>query len=308
MKVILRSLVLLAALSLFQQASQAQRAQFDDPAGDPPRDRVSYMVRPSQADPSITRFDEPNIVLFNRSSGDRTQLVVFLPGTHGKPANAKLLQSVVANQGYRVIGLEYNDEPAVVQVCPRDPNPKCSAEFRQKRVFGDDVTKVVDNTAQEAIVFRLVKLLEYLDAQHPDERWSGYLKGGEPDWSRIVVSGLSQGAGMAAYIAKLKPVARVVLFSSPWDFYGRSRELAPWIHGPSATPADRWFAEYHKRENTADLLAQSYKALGIPEANVRVFDADLPPTHPAENPYHGSTIMLPVYVPDWQAMFGKAPL
>ena len=323
MKTVFRFCVLLAALSLLPQSTQAgnvrlhrmhfdkprsEKTQFESPAAEEPDDRVSYEIKPSEADASITRFDDPNLVLFNADAGEGAQLVVFMPGTNGTPRNTRLLLSVVANQGYRVIGLEYNDEPAVVQVCPRDPNPKCSGDFRQKRIFGDDVTSVVDNSPQEAIVTRLVKLLQYLDAKHPDEHWSGYLKGGEPDWSRIVVSGLSQGAGMAAYIAKRKPVARVVLFSSPWDFSGRSRELAPWIYGPSATPPERWFAEYHKRENTADLLAQSYKALGIPEANVRIFDADLPPNHQGDNPYHGSTIKLPVYVPDWQAMFGKAPL
>ena len=38
---------------------------------------------------------------------------------------------------------------------------------------------------------------------------------------------------MAAYIVKHKKVARVVLFSGPWDFYGYSKQLAPWISGPS---------------------------------------------------------------------------
>ena len=281
-------------------------AQFEN-AAPVPFDRVIYEVKPSEADPAIARFDEPNLVVFNRSSGDHPELVVFMPGTHGKPRNARLLLGVVANLGYRVIGIEYNDEPAVAQVCPRDPNPRCSGDFRRKRIFGDDVTDVVDNTPQEAIVVRLVKLLQYLDAQHPGEHWGDYLKAGEPDWSRIVVSGLSQGAGMAAYIAKKKAVARVVLFSSPWDFTGRSRDVAAWIFEPSATPPERWFAEYHRRENTAEYIVRAYRALGIPEANIRVFDADLPPRHPSENPYHGSTIVLPVYIPDWQAMFGEAP-
>lgn len=97
----------------------------------------------------------------------------------------------------------------------------------------------VANTQSETIVNRLVKLLSYLQEHDAPRRWDGYLLNGEPNWSRIVVSGLSQGAGMAAYIAKRKAVARAVLFSSPWDFMGASRQLAPWISEPSATPPDR---------------------------------------------------------------------
>src|SRR6266566_5654714 len=39
-----------------------------------------------------------------------------------------------------------------------------------------------------------------------------------PKWGRIVLAGQSQGAGMAAFIAKRQAAARVILFSSPWDF------------------------------------------------------------------------------------------
>jgi hypothetical protein len=292
----------------FAPQTRLAAAQTDDPAAAAPDDRVVYEVKPSEADPAITQFDDPNVVVFNRGAGDHPELVVFMPGTKGKPARAKLLLSVVANLGYRAIGLEYNDTPAVIQICPRDPNPKCSGEFRQKRIFGDDVTNVVDNTPEEAIVTRLVKLLRYLDAQHPQEHWRDYLVGDAPDWSHIVVSGLSQGAGMAAYIAKQKPVARVVLFSSPWDFTGRSRDVAPWIFDAGATPPERWFAEVHRRENTADAIIRAYRALRIPEANISVFDLDVPPDRErGANPYHGSTIVLPGYIPNWQIMFGHAP-
>jgi hypothetical protein len=70
-------------------------------------------------------------------------------------------------------------------------------------------------------------------------------------------------------------VARVVLCSSPWDFSAVSRTVAPRLVEPSVTGAERWFAEYHRRENTAALIAQAYAAV-IPPAHVQVFDLDLP--------------------------------
>jgi hypothetical protein len=269
---------------------------------------VEYEIKPSATDASIRHFDEPNLVVFDRSLTNTPQLVVFMPGTDGKPHNVLGLLRVVATQGYRAVGLEYNDAPAVVQVCPRKP-PSCAGDFRRKRIYGDGVSAVVDNPAAESIVNRLTKLLLYLDQTHHGENWSDYLREGALDWSRIVVSGLSQGAGMAAYIAQREPVARVVLFSSPWDFSLNPHSLAPWIAGPSVTPPERWFAEYHRRENTAALIAQTYAVLHIPADHIRVFDLDLPADrqHRSDNPYHGSTAHLPGYAPEWRILFGSPP-
>jgi predicted esterase len=269
--------------------------------------QIVYQIKPSATDLSIERFDDPHYIVFASSPGASAQLVLFMPGTGGKPANAAGLLSVVAEQGYRVIGLEYDNDPAVVQVCAHNRFSSCSSDFRRKRIFGEGAS-VIDNPRAESIVNRLVKLLEYLEMQHPGNGWSNYLAGAAPKWDRIVVSGMSQGAGMAAYIAKREQVARVVLFSSPWDFYGHE-VLAPWLSSPSVTPPERWFAEYHKRENTAALIARAYVALQIPRENIRVFGLPLPsviqgaPT----NPFHLSTIRVPAYAPDWRFLFGHSP-
>jgi hypothetical protein len=272
-------------------------------------DLVTQEIRASDTDPSITRFNEPSMVVFDAETPVDAPLVVFMPGTGGKPGHAMYLLRVVARQGYRVIGLEYNDEPAVVQECPRNPDPACSANFRERRIFGGNRRSPVENTQAETIVNRLVKLLSYLQEHDPAPHWDGYLLDGEPNWNRIVVSGLSQGAGMAAYIAKRELVARVVLFSSPWDYQRGSQRLAPWIGEASATPPERWFAEYHRRENTAALIARAYQVLQIPTSNIRVFDLDLPKDMKfnSENPYHGSTVRVPAYAPEWQFLFGGFP-
>jgi len=275
-------------------------------------DLTVYAVKPSDADPTVHAYDDPNYVIFAPASIAMPQLVVYLPGTDGTPEDAALLMTTVANQGYRVIGLMYDDHPSVVQACPQTPNPFCSGDFREKRIFGDGARTVIDNPLNEAIVTRLVNLIRYLDQQHPDDKWSAYLGAdGQPDWSHIVIAGLSQGAGMAAYIAQRRPVARVVLFSSPWDYLGKlsAKKLAPWISGASVTPPQRWFAEYNARENTAALIAQAYATLHIPDANQRVFRLDLRPGVPAsaDNPYHGDTQDNPGYTQDWQFLFGRSP-
>ncbi|MEP6621250.1 MAG: hypothetical protein ABJE47_18130 [bacterium] len=275
---------------------------------------VSYRVTPSAVDPAQRRFDEAHYVVFDPAVRPDAPLLVFMPGTGGRPLNTSEFADVAARQGYRVIGLEYVDTPAVAQVCPRDPAPACSEQVRAKRIFGDNVTSRIDDRPEESIAARLVALLSYLDRQHPAEQWGQYVKAGQPDWSRMALSGLSQGAGMAAFIAQKTPVARVVLFSSPWDNYGPRQTLAPWVtRGAGATPADRWYAAYHARENTADVIARAYAALGIPSAHVHVFTLEPANTRGA-NPYHPSGVAnggtprkadgTPAYLDEWRAMLG----
>jgi hypothetical protein len=269
----------------------------------------TYRVMPSVADPAVTQYDEPSFIVFNPRTSAAAPLVVFLPGTDGKPRNSVDLLRLIARQGYRAIGLKYNDTPAVDQVCLNDPDLGCSEAFRRMRVYGDGPSRHVSNPPAESIVVRLTSLLRVLDRRHPNENWGTYIREGAPSWDRIVVSGLSQGAGMAAYIAKTSAVARVVLFSGPWDVAGSQRSPAPWLSIPSATPPDRWFAGYSKREKTACAIAEAYAALEIPAGHVELFDLDLPDGHPRAkrgNPYHVIAIRDKRYSPKWRVLFGRA--
>jgi predicted esterase len=279
-----------------------------------PTGLVIRHVTPSSLDPAVRRFDDPHYVVFDSTVGPNAPLLLFLPGTGGRPQNTSDFSDAAARQGYRVIGLEYVDEPAVAQVCPRSPDPDCSEKVRRKRIYGDNVTSLVDDRAEESIVARLAKLLIALDHDHPTEGWSRYLKDGQPAWANIAVSGLSQGAGMAAYIAQRTTVARVVLFSSPWDNYGGRHTLAPWVtRGTGATPADRWHAAYHRNESTADIIARAYAALRIPRDHVHVFALE-PARVVSVNPYHPSVVGntatprtpdgSPAYLEEWRAMLG----
>jgi len=276
---------------------------------------VIRRITASSLDPTIRRFDNPHYIVFDSVVGPNAPLLLFLPGTGGRPQNTSEFSNAAARQGYRVIGLEYVDEPAVGQVCPRNPDPDCSEKVRRKRIYAEDVTSIVDDRAEESIVTRLTKLLSALDHDHPAEGWSRYLKDGQLVWSNIAVSGLSQGAGMAAYIAQRTAVSRVVLFSSPWDNYGPRHMLAPWVtRGAGATPADRWYAAYHRDENTADIIVRAYAALRIPRDHVHVFTLE-PARRAGPNPFHPSVVAngatpraadgTPAYLDEWRAMLGE---
>jgi pimeloyl-ACP methyl ester carboxylesterase len=186
---------------------------------------------------------------------------------------------------------------------------------RQRRIFGDDRTRRIDDKPAEAIVNRLVKLLAALAREHPAEGWGPYLDDGAPRWERIVVAGHSQGAGMAAFIAQRRRVARVVLFSGPWDFFGPEARLAPWIRkGPGETPAERWFAAYHEQENAAQAIRDAYGSFKIPKDHVRGLKLR-PAREGFGDPYHGSVVGdwvtprgkdgSPAYADDWRFLLGE---
>ena len=287
-------MIRLAALALLALA----------PASDPV---VGFQVVPSKADPNVKAFDDPSTIFAAADLPPDAPLVVFLPGTSGKAEYNNAILRFVAGLGYRVIGLTYDNAPAVVQACIADPDPDCAGDFREMRSFGTGKSKAVTNPVAEAIVPRLVALLRVLDRGQPKAGWGGYLAGDSLAWDRIVLSGQSQGAGMAAWIAKRHKIRRVVLFSSPWETSGRERLPAPWIGQPGATPIARWQAAYNSREKTVPLIQHAYAALGLPDAQVHVLTLDLPQGFGANspNPYHGAGIRDPRYAEVWRTMFGK---
>src|SRR5438045_4122074 len=126
---------------------------------------VTYLVTPAATDSAIHRFTEPNYVVFERRTSATAPLLVFLPGTGGRPQGTSDFANVAARQGYRVIGLEYTDTPAVAEICPRSPDPGCSERVRQKRIFGNDVTSMIDDRPEESIVHRLTSLLVALQRE-----------------------------------------------------------------------------------------------------------------------------------------------
>ena len=210
---------------------------------------------------------------------------------------------VAVDLGYRAISVPYDNQKSVVAICSRDPDPDCSAKVRQRRLFD----------GPESISQRVIALLQYLDKREPNLFWSDYLKDGHVRWDMVAVSGQSQGAGMAAYIAKHHLVDRAILFSAPSDYQKTQNGwvLAPWVFEPSKTPPDRWFGGYHVRESAAKKLEKAYAALNIPENHIRRFSLDMDEKTKARVPYpdyrkkyHGQGIVNEAYKVDWLYFLG----
>jgi len=299
-------------------APPANRAQAQTTQDAQDANTVVYEIAPNQVDPEIKRYLKPNYALFDRGVAPNAELLVFFPGTTGDPKGSWPFLEAGVKAGYRVIGLMYDNGVSVPQTCGPQADPACSDRFREKRIFGDGVSSDIDDLRNESVVNRLTKLLQYLDAQHPQDGWGRYLEYGQPNWARIAVSGHSQGGGVAAYVAKKKSVYRVINLSGAWDRVEATKVWAPWITSASATPLDRWYAAYHQKETRADAMKAAYAVIGIPSAHIRVLTLEPNPANkmpPGADAYHVSMSATgvtpldangqPAYAPDWAFLLGS---
>lgn len=89
---------------------------------------------------------------------------------------------------------------------------------KENKAFWDEV--LPENSLKQ----RLGDLFAYLHTEYPTEGWNEFLMdpllfGGSnfPRWDNIIVSGHSQGAGHAAYLAKTETLHGAVMISGPQD-------------------------------------------------------------------------------------------
>jgi hypothetical protein len=267
-------------------------------------DEQRLLIAPHATDASLSERDSPHLIVYEPSL--LQPLLVWLPGTNGHPdAGPKKFFATVREQGYRFVGLSYLTAPAVGQVCtPRRVAERrdCAELFRQQRVWGDVQSGLIDDRPADAIVPRLVKLLQYLASTDAAGRWGEYLDSHQqPRWDRIVLAGQSQGGGMAEFLAQTRSVAGVISFSGGWD-HGANGDVARWYRRASATPPERWQATYHVQEEAADSLARICKLLGLPPDHVHALNLPV-----SGRMAHTEGVGNIAYLPLWREMLGKPP-
>lgn len=263
-------------------------------------------VRPSDTDPAINQGEEPHIVLRD-GKGPGAPLLIFLPGTGGltsKTVNGeKAFIDVAISKGYRFIILSYKDTPAVSQVCTAQVlrhDSNCAEKMRQKRALGENATSLITDEPQDAIVHRITALIRYLAKADPQGNWNLYLDGEHPTWRKIILSGQSQGGGMAAFIGKQFPLGGVIDFSGGWDMRSAGR-IADWYAKDGATPTEHLYGTFHVQEKFAKLIAESYAAMRMPQDHQFALDKPIRNAQ-ANNPGHGEGATNPIYRDVWETM------
>lgn len=314
-----KSSIVIAVVAFFAfiQAAQAQRQ--------------SYFIAPQTTDPSITTNLNNHYVSINRSLSPKNQLFVFFPGTGGVAVNYREINNTAADLGFHSINLTYPNDDAVNSLCGGlSANLDCYANVRLEIKDGTDRTSLVSVNRANSIENRIIKLLIYLRLQFPDDNWGQFLiDDATINWSKIIVSGHSQGGGHAGIIGRYHSVVRVVMFAA-MDFNGLANAPANWIAVPNTTPnassADKFWAFSHQRDemvNYSTLTTQVWPAYGMPAyGSIVNVDKSSPPygnTHSLTSNiecgnFHGCIAVdarlvlqngVPVYKPVWEYLLSN---
>lgn len=246
-----------------------------------------YPVTPSVTEAAIKAFNAPHLVYFNPNVKPRNELLVFLPGTNGKPGGTNLFCQTAADLGYHTVALSYpTDIPATA--VRESTDPEAFEKFRLEIIEGRDLSPRVSVNRTNSIENRLIKLLQHLDKSDPHGRWGQYLTAsGALHWPGIAVSGHSQGGGHAALIATKHRVARAIMTGAPKDFDRVRNRPAAW-YGHAATPVSGFFTFNHERDRQGCDFAEQLlicKAMGLDKLGGAVQVDTVPP------PFRGSRIL-----------------
>ena len=119
--------------------------------GDVSAPLVQHIVAPRATDPAIDRALANHYVWLDTTARGNPKLLVFMPGNNNQPAGWLRLEQEAARLGYHVIGLMYQNDVTVVQVCLGSPDPDCSGKLHLEVQDGIDRSSLVNVTPANGI-------------------------------------------------------------------------------------------------------------------------------------------------------------
>lgn len=314
---------------------------------------TSWTINPKTTDAAIANDATYSHLAFAPTGPARNKLVVILHGTGSNPQAHFELAGALRTDGYHVIVLRYSAAVGTLSACP-DANavvdPDCHRGFRSETVFGGGVADpggnahdngVVAISAANSVMNRLLKVVDYLNTIAPASGWGNFQQRSGPvcdspnttygacnlNWSDVVAMGHSQGAGVALYLGKFFPLAKVGMLSGSYDAYdlgGGNYSVAPWITEAGLAVANADIGTLlHTNDCGLNLFRAVENSLGVTGSEVMV-TAAVPPyggsrrlvtslasTCPWDpTPGHNSTavdLCSPdgAYVPAWRYLAGS---
>ena len=261
---------------------------------------VERDIDPAITSSAINSNFSPHVVINpDPAVAAKGRLFVMLPGSGAVPRFYRLILRAGVPRGYHAIGLTYPNDTAVGILCAGSSVADCSGLVRNEIITGADTSPLVTVNTANSITGRLISLLTYLNLTFPNEGWGQYLSNGQLNWSLITVAGHSQGAGHAAYLAKLQNLDRAVMFSGPGDTGIAPGSAAPWLSLLNVTPASRQYGFTHTGDTLVSfpLVTRNWGLIGMdafgapvsvdsiasPYANSRQLTTSAPP-NPATPP------------------------
>jgi len=266
--------------------------------------------RPSVTDPTITESNQRHYAVVDSAVASRDRLVLFLPGTRGTPFGYRQFPKNAATLGFHSLGLMYPNENAINLLCrefaPLDPDAAGNA--RLEVIDGVDRVNFLTVDSINSIQNRVIKALQYLHETYPLHGWDQYFIGDGVLWNKVIVCGHSQGAGMAAMLAKTRITDRCIMFAgTDWWEGGTPPRPYNWMFTSPQTPVDRWYLFAHERDQIIDFsyIQDASMALDLSRygAHERVesssngykfrhfLSTNLEPNPESPNNYHGCPVV-----------------
>jgi len=222
----------------------------------------SISILPQQLDATIDwhQSQNPFVVTQPADAQQRDQLFVLLPGSNSSPERGTWMLNVASYAGYHAIGLAFSNEDSISDLCATTGDEGlCHAEIIAERIYGTDSSALVEVDPDNSVIGRLERLLSRLAEEYPGMGWDQFLIEGEVDWSRVVISGASQGGKTATFLSRDIAVDRAVLFNAFGSAFltdDGEIALADWSVQSRETSPERVYGLWH-----ADESADSYGPL-----------------------------------------------
>ena len=241
-------------------------------------------VKPSRTDPYTTNGFGDHVV--GTPAAPVRGVWVHLSGTGGQPyyiRSKRWLNEVwdaeVMGQGYLLIDLAYDNFESVSESCSTDNGravDNCAGNIRLEVLTGANVSPLRNTSSVNSVEHRVEALIEYLGLT-----WDG--------WPGVRVSGHSQGAGMAYYVAKYYGAQFACFLGGPYDVADyvpspprRSQSIADWYLDTSIN--ETLFGRMGAFVTTSDPNYRSftltYDLIGL-VADQQWFEANQPTYHDA---------------------------
>lgn len=253
----------------------------------------------------------------------RGELLLYFPGTGGKPTDddGMVFYAHAQALGFHVASVCYDSGgTTIASQCGRSSSPSCFSDVRRQKMYSVD----------DGGIPRALALVEQLagNSVTSGEGWGAFLMSGatqDIDYAKVVAAGHSQGAGMAALLAKDRLLLGVVMLAGVDDVVntGPASAAAPWISAPSATPEERIFGLGNTRGFACGMWSVDWPAMSLSGWYACDDDgggvARVPPT-PASHmlcstmelpdcsngmDYHFAVLRSDAYAPAWRFMLSR---
>jgi hypothetical protein len=233
----------------------------------------------------------PGGALYHRANcgagDDRGRLVAFATGTYGRADGvAHFVRQVGDRTGLCVISVPYENSKLVVAYCPSIPqgdtlpplqDPACLEKVLSAKATAIPATvagpngltlAVPDSLSVEGSILNALRQLGMRNYLTGDGR--------QVRWDRIVLTGHSQGAQLALYIALARhAVAGVGSSGGGISRTTGERHYPDFVYDRPKTDPTKIKAFHHRRDYD-EYRRDAYVAMRVPAANVRTTDHQSP--------------------------------